>query len=232
MKTVKQMKQSIPTGKLLSNYSADFWEEYKNNSTHYDSYFVTLYKSFVFFDQEENETVEQVTNNFINTVENYLRANDKRLTELWRINVVPDDETYSITENYYMKEIYSGNTTSQGSITTGQRTDINNVNVGSQSFENVDKVSAFNGNTESTKASNGSVSSSRNDIDQFTKGQETDTSQSVGTDGHTLTRHGALGVMTVTDVLKKQEDYWKNTQIFYELVFREICEKFLLVGCD
>lgn len=230
MKTVKQMRQSLTTTKLLSDYTADFWTEYKNNFSSYDDYFVTLYKSFVFFDQEETETVEEVTAHFTHAVENYLRANDKRLSELWRINVVPDDESYSITENYFMQETYSGTNSNQSALTTGQRTDVNNVQVGSQNSENVSKVTAFNSNTENTKDSAKSQVGTRNDIEQFTKGQETDTSISNGTDGHTLTRHGALGVMTVTDVLKKQEDYWKNTMMFYELVFREISERFLMVG--
>lgn len=224
------MRQSLTTTKLLSDYTADFWTEYKNNFSSYDDYFVTLYKSFVFFDQEETETVEEVTAHFTHAVENYLRANDKRLSELWRINVVPDDESYSITENYFMQEIYSGSNSNQSALTTGQRTDVNNTEIGSQNFENVNKVTAYNSSSENMHDSNKSQNGTRNDISQFTKGQETDTSISNGTDGHTLTRHGALGVMTVTDVLKKQEDYWKNTMMFYELVFREISERFLMVG--
>lgn len=228
---VKHLQTKEPYEPLLSSYSADFWTEYTTNALEYDNYFNMMFKNFVFFDQEDGDTIDIITNAFTDTVTSYLKINNKRLSELWRINVVPDDESYSITENYYMQETYSGTNSNQSAITTGQRTDINNVQVGSQTTEVLNKVTAFNSGAENTKDSNKATIGTRNDIEQFTKGKETDTSQSTGQDGHTLTRHGALGVMTVTDVLKKQEDYWKNTELFYEFVFKEIAEKFLLLGC-
>ena len=280
---------------LLSNYTAldttlDFWKEYRENYFKYDKYFKMFYKTMCFFDQEEEEELNDVTNNFIDEVKHYLMANDKRLTELWRINVVPDDDSYSITENYYLQESYTGSATNDttntigertdtdtassnstlgsrtdtssgtSANTVGQRTDVNNVEVGNQYTENVNKVTAFNSNTENTKDSTKSEIGTRNDITQFTQGQQTTTeqdartnttgsqtnsdstsatrvsgSQTIGTDNditetHTMTRHGAIGTMTVTDVLEKQRQFWSNCESFYEFVFKEIATRLLIWG--
>lgn len=232
MKTVKQMVQKATQEQraLLSNFDADFWAEYVTNYTRYDDYFAMLYKNFVYFDQEETDSIEDVAENFTFRVYNYLLANSKRLSELWRINVVPDDEAYAITENYFMVEEYTGSNGSQSALTSGQRTDINNLQVGSQNSGVVNKVTGFNSSNENTNTTGTSSSGSRNDITQFTKGQETDTSRTTGTDAHNIKRHGSLGVMTADDVIKKHEELWKNTDLFYEFVMREICERFLIIG--
>lgn len=233
MKTVKQMYQRANQTQtaLLSNYTADFWEEYKSNYDRFDNVFVSLFKSFIYFDQEEDETIEEVTTHFINQVYNWLLMNSKRYSEMWRINVIADNEKYSITDNYYLTETYSGSNSNQGAMISGQRTDINNTQVGSQNTGNVNKVTAFNSNTENTNTSNTQSIGTRQDIEQFTKGQETDTTQSTGSDAHTLTRSGQIGVMTADDVMLKHENFWKSYN-FYMFVFNEIRDKFLLVGCN
>lgn len=224
------MRDSLTTGKLLSNYSADFWEVYKNNNTHYDNMFARLFKSFVYYDQEDDEDVETVTNNFIKCVYDYLLLNDKRLSELWRVNVVPDDENYNILENYFREDIYTANNQTQGASTSGQRTDINNINVGAQTSENVDKVVAHNTSAENTANSSKSATSSRNDINQFTQGQQNNTSRTTENNSYTLKSHGAIGTMTADQVIFDHWKKWSEVDAFYEFVFNEICTKFLLLG--
>lgn len=268
MWNIKQMvinQQSKETySPLLSNYIADFWTEYKNNAYDYDNYFKTLYKSFIFFDQEDDDTLDSVCSSFTNTIKNYLRANDKRLSELWRINVVADDESYNIAENYYRVDTYtktaSGQNTEtngqrtdtrtadgQSSDISGQRTDINDVTMGEQSIRNNDNVTGFNSNDTKRRTQNENSIGSRNDITQFTQGRQQNTASSHGSENftqgsqqnsstsqnsesYTLESHGAIGTMAVADLLTKNETYWANTLIFYEFVFREIAQKFLMVG--
>lgn len=234
MHTVKQMIQHLQSKEtyspLLSDYNAEFWTEYKTNAENYDEYFKTLYKSFVYFDQEYDEDIETITSAFTRTIKNYLRANDKRLSELWRINVVADDESYNIAENYYRVDTYTKTADGQSSAISGQRTDINNTTMGEQSIRNNDNVTGFNSNDAKRRAQQENSIGSRNDIAQFTQGKQQNTASSHGTESYTLTSHGAIGTMAVADLLTKNENYWANTLIFYEFVFREISEKFLLLG--
>lgn len=232
MYNVKQMltQNQSDNKKLLSDYSADFWNEYKNNNADYDEYFKTMYKSFVFFDQEDTDTLAQVTDAFRDTVKRYLKANDKRLSELWRINIVEDNEDYSIIENYSRHERYSGTTTEQGAITSGKRNDTTDYKVGDQQIDAVDKVTAFNSNDENVSTSNHSKSGTRNDITNFVKGSETDTTNNLGTNEYSIDAHGAIGTQTADQVIEIHEKYWSNTQLFYEFVFKEIASRFLIIG--
>ena len=68
---------------LLSNYNSTFWLEYISHFTEFDNLFKTLFKTFKYFDQEDDDNVLEVTDNFIEIVKNWLRANDKRYNELY-----------------------------------------------------------------------------------------------------------------------------------------------------
>lgn len=217
--------------KLLSNYNAEWWEFYKTNHLFFDRYFARKYASFVYFEQEENDLVMTVREEFEKAVYDLLLTNDKRYSELYRVNVVPDDENYSITENYFLHETYSGSSNGNGAMTSGQRTDINNSQIGNQKFSTLNKTTPFNTGSELESDSTASESGTRNDIATYTQGQQTTTSSTESTDGHTMTRHGAIGTMTVDDVLEKHVNLWSNISSFYDFIFKEICENYLLVGC-
>lgn len=229
LKTVKDMydvtsRAEVP---LLSTYNADFWLDYVTYYKEFDNVFKTMFKSFRFHDQECDETVMEVTNNFIEVVKNWLRMNHKRYSELWRVNVVNDSE-YSIIDNYDITEIYSGNESNQSSTKEGARTDVDDLKIGSQNTSNVNKVTAFNSNNENTKDTSSNATGTRNDIESFTKGEQTNITNHNMQDGHTLHKKGNIGVMTQTDVMEKHSDYWKKYN-FYVFIFEEINDEFLLV---
>lgn len=230
MKTVQEMRNSLTTGKLLSCFNAPFWTPYLANNTHYDNYFARKYKSFIYYDQEDDDSIDTVTTNFIKAVYDHLLVNEKRYTELFRINVVPDDENYNILENYYLSETYSGTNNSSGASTIGQRTDITNNLYGEQNTANQNRVTAFNTNTESNSNSVAGKTGTKNDISQYTKGQESSTGQSNSTDSHTMIRHGAIGTQTADQVLQIHDKYWSDMTAFYDFVFREISKELLLIG--
>lgn len=232
MKTVKQMhKYAKDNNKpLLSSYPAAFWEEYRDNTRRYDSLFERLYKTFVYYDQDDDATIEEVYDDFVYQVYNHLLVNDKKYSELFRINVI-DDTNYSLTNNYDMTEIMARNTDNQSATTTGQRTDINDSRIGSQNIGTVNKVTGYNSNNENTSTSGTSSNGTREDITQFTKGQETDTSRELGNEQYTLTRKGNIGVMTATDMLDKHNKFWSIWD-FYSMIFGDICKELLKLGGD
>lgn len=229
MKTVKDMYGVTNTGNvpLLGNYQSAFWLEYLSHFSEFDNVFKTMYKSYRFFDQEEDETLAEVTNNFIEIVKNWLRMNDKRYNELWRVNIV-DDTKYSILDNYDMVENYQGLDTVRSSSKEGARTDVRDFTEGSQNSENQNRISAFNSNDLASKNSTKNATGTRNDVEEFTKGEMDNTYASNEGNQHTMTKKGNIGVRTQTEVMEKHSDYWKKYN-FYMFIFSEIQQQFLLV---
>lgn len=231
MKTVKEMYKYTKTHEmpLLSNYSGEWWAEYVNNYSIFDDMFAKMFKSFVYFDQDEEQTIDEVQEEFTNTVYNWLMFNDKRYSELYRINVIQDNEAYELTNNYDIHETYSGTSAGASSTITGQRTDVSIDQIGSQNASNVNKTTGFNSSSENVNDSSTSATGDREDTHQFTKGQEQDTARSQGSEGHNLRRFGNLGVMTVDDILTKHKNFWEIFN-FYQFIFNDICKNFLLIG--
>ena len=231
MKTVKELYQVTKVNEepLLSDYSAEWWSEYVENYADFDAIFAKMFKTFVYYDQDSEETVSEIQEDFTHTVERWLRMNDKRYAELYRIHVLPDDEAYALTNNYDMHETYSGTNASQGSAITGQRTDVTIDETGTQYASDVNKVTGWNSSTENTNDSSTNAVGSREDTHQFTKGSQQDTSRLQGQDAHTLRRYGNIGVQSVDDMLKKHNDFWQVFN-FYQIVFNDICKNYLLIG--
>lgn len=104
--------------KLLSSFNGDFWSEYVSNYNKYDKIFKRLYKSFVYFEQLDDEDIEDVVTNFTEAVEGHLIINAKKYSELYRINSLSNLE-YSILHNVDITETMD----KDGSKTEGQRQD-------------------------------------------------------------------------------------------------------------
>ena len=94
-----QKKANAP---MLSSYNADFWSQYLNNYAYYDRIFKKKYASFFPFDQEGD--LDDVAEEFSDDVKSWLMMNDKRYSELFRIQSITDDEKYSLTDNVYEHE--------------------------------------------------------------------------------------------------------------------------------
>ena len=239
MKTVNDLyKMSKPDNiedhhPLLTEFESaqevDWWAEYKDAYEVLDWQFKQQFSSFVFFDQDPEDSDEDIMTKWGMTIYSWLAMNDKRYSELYRIHVIPDDDSYALTNNYDLHETYSGNSTGASSVISGQRTDVTIDNIGSQNSENLNKISGNNSSSENTHDSSASQMGSREDTHQFTKGQEQDTSRSTGTDGHTMRRWGNIGVQAVQDMLNKQTNFWQLFN-FYKIVFDDICKNFLLIG--
>ena len=231
MKTVKELYQVTKLNEepLLSDYDAEWWSEYVENYADFDALFAKMFKTFVYYDQDSEDTVEDIQSDFTQTIERWLRMNDKKYAELYRIHVIPDDDSYNLAYNYDRHETYSGNNNVAGSSITGQRTDITYDNIGSQNSSNLDKVTGWDSGSENTRDSSNSSVGDRQDTHQFTKGQEQDTSRTQGTDAHTSHIFGNIGVTTVDDMLKKHADFWQVFN-FYQIIFNDICKNFLLIG--
>lgn len=226
IQTVKDMYKytSDNTLKLLSDFNADFWADYKTNYARYDKLFCRLYRSWFYFLQEHDETIAQITTNFTADVYAHLLLNEKKYSELYRINVI-DDTKYSLLDNYDMTESMDRDTTSNNTNTYGSRTDGDTI--GAQTNTQTRKVAPFDSATFNNESEITEGMGAR--TDSHTKGQQADTLNNTGTEDYTLHRYGNIGVATATDMMAKAKNFWTVWE-FYEMIFRDIARELLMIG--
>lgn len=109
---------------MLSNYDADFWEVYRQNFNYFDRLFRNTYRTFVAFSCDNGDVEENATD-WIFDVASWLKSNDKRYSELWRMQVLSDTD-YSMLEPYNITETHSSSLSKSGSDNMGARTDTKN----------------------------------------------------------------------------------------------------------
>ena len=92
--------------KMLSGFTSsadpvnDFWLPYKTNYTYFDRMFKKKFTSWFPFDQEGDD-VEEIAAEFADDVKSWLMINDKRYSEMYRIQCIIDNDKYSLTDNVY-----------------------------------------------------------------------------------------------------------------------------------
>lgn len=213
--------------KLLSDYTADFWNDYKNNYNRYDKLFRRFYKTFKYFMQDGTEDLATLTNDFTDDVYNHLMINHKKYAELYRIHVISDAD-YSLTDNYDITEIMDRDTTSNDTNVYGERNDSSSLNTGSQNNTTTSKIAPYDSDNFFNDNEIIETIGGRQDSSSNKKGAETDTLNNTGTENYTLTRKGNIGVQTVTDMLDKHKKFWSIYE-FYTMIFREIARELLIV---
>lgn len=106
---------------MLSNYDADFWKPYRDNYNYFDRLFMKKYRSWFPMDQEGD--LEEVATDFTFDVKAWLMINDKRYSELYRIQTIEDDEKYSLTDNVYETETITEEGEHSSEFNKGSQTD-------------------------------------------------------------------------------------------------------------
>lgn len=235
--------------KMLSDYPSDFWSSYRTDSTKYDKVFERMFMSFRPCFQNDEEEVNDIANNFREDVYNHLLMNDKKYSELYRVQVIPDT-SYSLTDNYDVTETLDKNISDSNDNTYGARTDTVEETEGSrtdevetvtgtQSNDTTHKVAPYDSSDFSNNTKDEEVKGARTDTEELSKGQQINETESVKgsqndvlertyEEDYTLHRKGNIGVMTVSDMLKKHKQFW-DLWSFYEYIFKEICKELLLI---
>lgn len=229
MKTVNDMFNYAKQNnlKLLSEFDADFWQEYIQNSDKYDMLFRRSYFSFKFFLQQWGEDISVVTDNFINEVYNHLMVNKKKYEELHRIFTIADED-YSLVNNYNMKEELKRKETTDDTNKYGSREDVATYAKGLQSTDDVRQVTTYDSNVFNDADKHVVSEGARTDTETSQKGEQNDVLSSKHDEEYTLTKEGNIGVQTVTDMLTKHDEYWSSYQ-FYTKIFADICRDLLVV---
>ena len=237
--------------KLLSEYGSDFWAGYKANYQYFDRLFMKKYASLIPIDQGYEEGVQSIQEDFTFDVFAWLMANDKRYSELFRVNSIADDTAYSLTNNVDYTETTTRDVTFDkgaqentldGETNYGQQVvdDDKELTYGATSATDTKSVSADNSGTydpdEQVQSSTtqhidsqdnsmtyGSHKDERDDT--YTEGAR----QDVTDEDITVHKVGNMGVQTVDDMLLKHWDNWTLFD-FYGLIFEDIAKN-LLRGC-
>lgn len=225
---VKDMYKYASTNnlKLLSNYSSTFWSEYLTNSAKYDKLFNRLYMSFKYFNQDETSVIATLTTDFIDEVYNHLLVNDKKYSELYRVNVLTDND-YKILDNYKYTEVMDKDLQNYSSITSGSRSDSTSNTKGAQTDTTETQVSAYNSSSYSNQDKTTDIMGSRSDSGSFTKGSQTDSITGSNAENYTLTKTGKTSDYTMSEMISKHSKYWSNYE-FYTYIFEDICKELLL----
>lgn len=245
---------------LLSQFVAslasteDFWKPYRENYTYFDRYFANKYGSLIPLNQDESEDIADLLDNWQDDVFSFLMVNKKRYMELFRVETIPDDDAYSLTNNVDYTE------TTERDVTFNKGRQVNELdgetNYGQQV---VDDDKEFNYNTTNTQGStttnstsayndsgytatdksetdiNGFTDTQDNSVtygshkderdDEYTEGAREDTTD----EDITVHKVGNMGVQTVDDMLNKHWNNWDRFK-FYDLIFEDIAKN-LLRGC-
>ena len=234
-----------------------YWENYLDNFQEYDKFIARRYKSFRYFSQEPvnrfsdltTEHITEVTADWLSDCAVWLMANDKRYSELYRIDILSDND-YSIVDNYNItetmeRELSKSNTDIYGSRTDttddtiGEREDSISDSIGSRQDTSTETIAGFNSdgfeNANKTQLATGAQSNSRTNTlgeqensKTFLKGQQSDSHSGSDEENYTLTRKGNIGVKTVAQILEENKQFW-NEWKFYRMIFRELNKEFLLV---
>jgi len=238
---------------LLSNFNADFWNDYVANHTDYDRMFRNMFKSYRYYDQDAYSLddsangVDEVTDNFIFSVKMYLMANEKRFNELYRIKVL-DTSTISVTNDYKIVETMDGTKTYDGTVTEGLRSDTKTTSIGARSDSQNSTIGAKEDSTTNQKEGfnssdfsddNKSVNNygtqqnsltnnigAQSNSETLNKGQQVDLDNHTEDNDYTLTKEGSLG--NPYDNITKFQKVWNNFE-FITYIFKQIGEELLLI---
>ena len=213
--------------KLLSDYSSEFWAAYVQNYERYDRLFNRMYMNSYYFIQDADDTVETVQHNFTEAVYDLLLMNNKRYSELYRINIV-DDEAYSIIDNYDVTETREGSYNRDIIDNYGQRVRTGNDVTGSQNNTITGEVAPYDSETFSNESKSTQNLGQRTDTNAETVNAVEDTHAHGGTDEYELHRKGNIGVQTQSEVMEKHKNFWLGYN-FYKIIFEDINRELLLI---
>lgn len=204
---------------LLSSFGANsegfhFWDEYRSKHRKYDKLFNRMFNSFKYFMQEDGQTISEITEDFTDEVYNHLMINAKKYEELYRVNVVADND-YSITDNYNITETMEKEIGREDTNTYGEREDGNSRTLGAKDTTVTD---AYGQKETSVQATKGTQSDTHeDDIAGFNSatysddtkrtdvyGQRQDNSSET-VNAHSDTKTTAEGAQTISDEFTKGE---------------------------
>lgn len=240
---------------LLSTYSSSFWGEYILHYEKYDRMFEHMYKTYRYFNQDplNNDNIDSVVMDFIEDVSDYLLLNEKKYTELFKIQLL---NYGNIQYDFYTEQTANTLRNITGKYNYGSRRDITSDVLGSRKDDIVneygptssiqnddveDKKMAFNSidyenNSRSLGSSLTSTSSHTDKTTNNIGSQSSSTTMTKGEqeDGENRSEHeNEISYIkgykdNPVKNLERFRRYW-NGYSFYGDIFKDIANEVLLV---
>lgn len=233
IKTVSDMYEYSSENELplLSSFLSaqpvlnDFWQPYVTDYETYDKIFRTMFKSYFYFDQEGDETVEEIFNRFTEAVEGFLTLNDKKYTEMFRIELLSVDSD-SVLSDYIITETKEGDREVERWYVSGARQDTSENTSGARTDTTTDQIMAFNSSQFADQAKSTYAKGEEEDSSEYNKGSQTDQEEVSESNDHTITTSGTKG--NPYENMTKYLEAWDGYS-FYTKVFKDIAANLLLV---
>lgn len=210
---------------LLSAYPAEFWSEYRTNYTRYDKLFNRYFSSFRYFNQD-NDTIEDCTDDFIDEVYHHLMINDKKYSELYKINILQVDTP--IYDNFHITNMMYRDKTINRDYTSGARTDTTSDSTGQRTDTTTNKTSGFNSTDFVNDTETTDVKGAELDNNTYIKGSQTDDDDTTINDDYIFTSQGSKGEKGIADNISDYQKLWSKYR-FYDYIFDQISKELLLV---
>lgn len=154
---------------LFPTEDYDFWEPYEANYQEFDRYFYQKFRAFEVIQEYPNGTpVADMLADWKQIIDAHLFINQKRYSELYRVQVLPDN-AYDIVNNYDLHETAQRKNTGTQTDAIGGRQDSTQRGAGSTSTQ-------YGAKSESTQygaRNDQNVYGSRTDTNSTTLGQQT-----------------------------------------------------------
>lgn len=208
-----------------SSTDYDFWLKYTTDSFIYDRAFCTRYKNWYFFDQTGEETVAEVFQRFTEAVTDFLTLNDKKYTELFKVEML-SVQASSVLSDYTITEELEAERTIGREYTSGERTDNSTDTIGARTDTTTNQVMAYNSSSFVDSSKSIDDMEQQVNTNDFTKGEQIDSEDSTDNLGSTKTTTGTNS--NPYENMLKYIEAWDGFS-FYTMIFREIAAEFLLV---
>ena len=203
----------------------DFWADFVDHQDLYEKYFAKRYKSYRYYDQDidGDNPVEDVLDDFQDAVLAFLHLNDKKYTQLYKIELI---NNMNPLDDYSITETKTGTKNSGRTYTSGAREDHGSQIIGEYEDTTLGQVMAFNSSNFVDNAKTINSGDGRTDSNNFNKGQQVDTDDIDIDESSSRTESGYKS--NPVETLTKYKEAWDGFS-FYATIFDDICKELLLV---
>lgn len=203
----------------------DFWADFVDHQDLYEKYFAKRYKSYRYYDQdiEGDNPVEDVLDDFQDAVLAFLHLNDKKYTQLYKIELI---NNMNPLDDYSITETKTGTKNTDREYVSGQREDRSSQTLGAYDDTTLNQVMAFNSQdfVDSSKTTNSMDERINSSV--YNKGEQTDTEDTDVSESTSRTETGYKN--NPVETLIQYKEAWDGFS-FYASIFDDICKELLLV---
>lgn len=216
---------------LLGTNSLDFWSDYVENYSIYDRYFRdTFLKFYYWMSFDDDTTTATAYSDFIGAVQAHLYLNNKRYSELYRVQALAE-EAYDIVNNYDVTETITRTNTGTVTDALGAQENSTTNTYGAETDVETSKVAAYDSSDYNNDTEITTEKGTRTDSITNNFGEKSNVRTDNLTETITNLKSGNIGVQTAAEIIGGHIDLW-NRFNFFKMIFDNIAKEYLMVSDD